>query len=74
MFPEVVANPNLSYQQEEEMANNVVRTLAAQPEVTYQMAYNVIKAHARIFEEALSHLNHNAAMEKKADKLVYVLD
>ena len=74
MLPEILENPALTYAQEEAIANNIVRSLAAQPKMSYKMAYDIIKAHKTVFEEALSHLNHNAAIEKEKDPLVYVLD
>lgn len=63
----------LSYDEIEEMADGVVMQLAQQPGMNYDKAYKVIDSHARIFDEALKHLNHNAAMEMQSNPINYML-
>ncbi len=63
----------MGYHQKESLADNLVKMMADQPEMSYQKAYAILKTHAEVFEEAVRHLNHNAAIEKESDKLIYVL-
>jgi hypothetical protein len=71
MIAEIIKYPKVDYETAEKLANDVVKMVATQPGMTYGTAYNILKSHVKVYEEALSHLEHNARMEKKDDIIVY---
>ena len=74
VIDQIAKNPReLGYHEKEAMADNIIKHLAQQPDMTYEKAYVTLKAHKELYDEALSHLNHNAAMEMKMQPVRYAL-
>lgn len=74
LIDSIVQNPReLGYNEQEDMADSIIEMISRMPNMTYERAYKVIKSHYELYKEALSHLNHNAAMELRDNPVVYSL-
>lgn len=74
MIETIMQNPReLGYNEKEKMANDIVEMLSRIPDMSYDKAYLAIKSHIAVYEEALSHLNHNAAIEMRDKPVRFVL-
>lgn len=75
MIDLIVKNPReLGYNEKERMADDVVEMLSGTNGISYGAAYKVIKAHIEVYEEALSHLNHNASIEMSNKPIEFLLN
>ena len=73
MIDQVLKAPRkLGYEEIEKYADMVVKMLSDK-NMTYEQAWWVLKGHEEVMEEAIKHLNHNAAMEMRSNPIKFVL-
>ena len=74
MIDQLVNNPHeLSYHEKEMLADKMVQMVSGKG-LNYQQAWWILDSHKQVFEEAIYHLNHNAAMEMKDQVVKYALN
>jgi len=69
---QLMQNPHkLTYEEQEKYADHLVKHLSG---MTYEQAWWLLDGHKKIYDEAVKHLNHNAAIEMRSNPIKYVLE